>query len=157
MTRWSGLAASVILLAALTACGPFPVDTDGTVDRARGGELRVGVTENAPWVELDGSAPSGTEVDLIEAFAERLGADVEWMPGSEAVLVDALRAGELDLAIGGFTDDTPWSEDAAPTDVYAEVANDRGVTEKHIMLTRAGENRLLVELETFLREEGADR
>ena len=154
MTRWSGLTASVVLLVTLTGCGAFPADTDGTVDRARGDALRVGVTENPPWVELDGAAPSGAEVDLIEEFAEQLGADVEWMPGAEAVLVDALRAGELDLAIGGFTDDTPWSDDAAPTDVYTEVVNDRGVTEKHVMLTRAGENRLLVELETFLREDG---
>jgi len=157
MAHRFALAASVVLLASLAGCAAIPADAEGTIDRARGGDLRVGVTANPPWADLDGPAPGGSEVDLLEDFADTLDADIEWMPGSEGVLVDALRAGDIDIAIGGFTDDTPWSDDAAPTDVYTEVVNDRGVTEKHVMLTRAGENRLLVELETFLREHGGDR
>lgn len=151
----AGGAGALLLL--LTGCG-IPVDTEGTLDRVRGGELRVGITHNPPWT--DTSAPgrmSGSEVELIEDFAAALDADVEWVEGSEGILADALHTGELDLAVGGFTDDTPWTDKAAVTAPYTEVRNDRGVTEKHVALTRAGENRLLVALEQFLRENGAAR
>jgi hypothetical protein len=47
---------SVLLTA---GCGAtIPTDPDGTLDRARGGTLRVGATANGPWVELrEGRTP----------------------------------------------------------------------------------------------------
>ena len=154
--RWGVVAASALLIVVLAGCAQIPADVDGTVDRlAEGGSLRVGVTANPPWTETTGDEPSGTEVDLVEAFAAEHGADIEWSEGSEAVLAEALRAGSLDVAIGGFVDTSPWTDKAAFTDIYTEVTGPGGVTEKHIMFTRPGENRLLVMLEVFLRENGA--
>lgn len=151
---WSVAAGMALVLA---GCG-IPVDTDGTIDRVRGGELRVGITHNPPWTDTSSSGSvSGTEVELIEEFAASLDADIEWRESSEGVLADALREGDIDIAIGGFTDDTPWTDKAAVTAPYTEVRNDRGVTEKHVALARAGENRLLVTLEEFLRENGSGR
>lgn len=142
---------SAVLLA---GCGAsIPADPDGTLDRVTGADLRVGVSPSAPWTETDGAGdPSGTEVVLVEEFAEHLGADVEWTEGGEADLVSALERGELDLVIGGFTDATPWTSKAAMTQPYAESTNEEGKTAKHVMLAPMGENAFLVELERFLLE-----
>jgi ABC-type amino acid transport substrate-binding protein len=118
-----------------------------------GGELRVGVAESAPWTETEGSGdPTGSEVDLVEEFADNLDADVDWSEGGEADLVYRLERGELDLVIGGFTDTTPWTSKAAMTQPYAESTNPEGKTAKHVMLTPMGENAFLVRLERFLLE-----
>jgi polar amino acid transport system substrate-binding protein len=149
------LAGATVAAVALTGCGmQVPNDPDGTLDRVRGDVLRVGATEHRPYVDLDDAGePAGSEADLVNGFAERLGADVAWTTGSEAELVEALEEGELDLVIGGFHGDTPWSEHAATTRPYAEVEAADGTKEQHIMLAPLGENAFLVELETFLHEE----
>ncbi|WP_347755681.1 transporter substrate-binding domain-containing protein [Agrococcus sp. ProA11] len=148
-----GLIAVVAAATLLAGCSSIPADPDGTLERVRGGTLRVGVTENPPWVELsDAGEPAGTEPELVVAFADELGAEVEWTDGSESRLAAALEAGELDLVIGGLLDDTPWVEVGAATRPYAEVEAPWG-TERHVMLTPMGENAFLVALETFLDEE----
>jgi polar amino acid transport system substrate-binding protein len=156
MLRRAAVAGAIAAVAAvaLAGCG-LPRDTDGTSERLHGGELRVGATHNPPWVDTSGPAPAGSEAELIARFAAREGAEIDWVEGSEGVLADALREGDIDVAIGGYTDDTPWTDKAAVSAVYREVQNDRGATEKHVVLARMGENRLLVDLESFLRENGA--
>lgn len=152
MNRVVKLASIVAVLAILlTGCGmQFPADPHGTLARVQDGVMRVGVTENAPWVQLDDEgAPSGTEPALIAEFAAQYNADVEWTAGSEATLLDALDRGELDMVIGGFLDDTPWSEFGAVTRPYVETTNG-DEQEKHVMIVRMGENAFLVALEGFL-------
>jgi ABC-type amino acid transport substrate-binding protein len=154
---------SILVIAAavsLTGCGAtIPSDPDGTLDRVTGDALRVGVSSAAPWTDTEGSGdPRGSEVELVEAFAETLDAEVEWTEGGEADLVTALEDGDLDLVIGGFTDTTPWTSKAAVTQPYAESTNAEGTTSKHVMLAPMGENAFLVELERFLLEgEGEQR
>ena len=147
------------LLATLVGCGVVPADTDDTLDRVTGGDLRVGITHNPPWTDTSGSSarPSGTEVDLVGHLADELDAEIVWTESSEAALAEALNRGDLDLAIGGFTDDTPWTELAAITTPYTEAADPYGTVKKHVLLTRMGENRFLVTTEQFLREHGSDR
>jgi len=143
-----------LLVGALTGCGvSVPADPHGTMDRVQNGALRAGATENPPWVEFGSGDPSGSEPELLREFAAGLGADVEWTTGSEAELVKALERGELDVVVGGFVDDTPWMDMGAVTRPYAEQQTKHG-PEKHVMIVRMGENRLLTELETFLHEEG---
>lgn len=146
--------AVVGMLLLTSGCGTqVPADPHGTSDRIQDGVLRVGVTANDPWVNLtDPRSPSGTEPALIEAFAEHLGAQLEWTDGSEAELVQALDRGDLDVVVGGFLADTPWAEEAAITRPYAEVTTAES-TDEHVMIVRMGENGLLVELETFLHQE----
>lgn len=156
MSRRSRAAVAAILVVGLglAGCGVRPADTDGTLDRVTSERvLRAGVSENPPWTSIEDGRPSGSEVDLVEEFAAQRGATVQWRTGTEEVLVDALRDGSLDVVVGGLTDTTPWKDDAAVTDVYRETMSPTGVTEKHVMLTRAGENGFLMELEVFLREE----
>ncbi len=148
-------ACSILLL--LSGCTAIPADVDGTLRNVQGGELRVGITHNPPWTDTaDPAAPSGREVRLVEQFADSIDATIEWTVGSEAVLADELRAGSLDLAVGGFTDDTPWTDDAAITAPYAEHRVD-GTSKKHVWLTVPGENQFLTTLDTFLAEHGDDR
>lgn len=147
------LAAMAATAVVLTGCGSIPADPDGTLERVQGGVLRVGVTENAPWVDLSGSGePSGTEPTLVLEFAQQLGATVAWTAGSEATLAEALEAGELDLVIGGFLEDTPWTEFGAATRPYVTAGTSEG-DEQHVMLAPLGENAFLVALESFLDEE----
>ena len=153
MRRIIALVVTGVLATALTACGvSIPTDPYGTLDRVRGGTLVVGATANEEWVQLDGDVPTGSEPELVEQFAERLDAQVEWVTGSEQELIDRLERGEIDMAVGGFANDTPWSEKAAMTAAYVDETDEHGESVKHVMLTRMGENAFLLELEKFLAE-----
>ncbi|MGX1793957.1 transporter substrate-binding domain-containing protein [Microbacterium sp. NPDC055312] len=151
--RMAGAGALAVVLA-LTGCGVrIPADPHGSLERIEGGTLRAGATEQPPWVEVHDSAePSGTEPELVQQFAEQLDARVEWTTGSEADLLTALERGELDLVVGGFLDDTPWTDRGAVTRPYTERSTKQG-PQKHVMIVRMGENALLTELEIFLHEE----
>ena len=112
MARW-------LLLLALTAalCGcEYPRDPEGTLDRVRGGVLRVGVTEADPWVTIDAEGvPSGVEVELVTRFAETVDAEVEWVEGTESDLMEALHGRQLDVVIAGLTRQSEWQRVAALT------------------------------------------
>lgn len=146
------LALLIVVLAMLTACGnALPVDPHGSLDRIRHGELRVGVSQNEPWVQLhDDGDPTGTEVDLVIEFAKSLGSEVHWISGSEEALMESMNQGEIDLLASGLTSKTPWTDKAAITRPYREWDNTWGETEKHVLAVPMGENALLSELEAFL-------
>jgi polar amino acid transport system substrate-binding protein len=100
---------------ALCAC-QYPRDPEGTLDRVRGGVLRVGVTEADPWVTIDAAGdPSGVEVELVTRFAETLDARVQWVEGSESDLMEALHGRQLDIVIAGLTRRSEWQRVAALT------------------------------------------
>ena len=107
-------------LVAAMLCGcEFPRDPEGTLERVRGGVMQVGVTPAEPFVRLDdGAEPTGVEVELVEGFAESLGARVEWMTGSESDLMEALAGGQLDVVIAGLTRQSEWQRVAALTRPY---------------------------------------
>jgi polar amino acid transport system substrate-binding protein len=78
--------------------------------------MRVGVVENPPWSTFPrGGGAGGIEGALVAELARELGARVEWIRGSESPLLESLRLGELDVVIGGLTDDTPWTRRVALT------------------------------------------
>jgi ABC-type amino acid transport substrate-binding protein len=143
------------LLMATTGCGlTIPTDPHGTLDRVRSEQvLRAGASPSDGWVEVDADDPAGREVELVEGFAESLGARVEWTVGGEEELVGDLEDGRLDLLVGGFTDQSPWMDKAALTRPYVEVTVD-GEKEAHVMLVRLGENALQSALEEWLDQEG---
>ena len=150
--RWAAVAGVV---AVLSGCGvTVPTDPDRTLDRVRGGELRVGISPHAPWTAVgpDG-APGGLEVDLVEGFAGTLDADVVWTTGGEEPLVGDLERGDLDLVVGGLTASTPWTSHGAPTVAYVTVTDRDGKPEGHVMLAPMGENAFLVDLERYLLDQ----
>ena len=104
---WACCMAGMMLLA-IAGCD-FPRDAEDTLERVRGGELRVGVSENPPWVHLTDGRVEGIEPALLHGLAEQLGARIRWIRGTEAELIEALRRRELDLVAAGLKANTPWS------------------------------------------------
>jgi polar amino acid transport system substrate-binding protein len=103
---------------ALAGCD-FPRDAESTLERIRAeGVLRVGATERPPWVLREGVESRGIEPRVISAFADTLGAKVEWVAGSESTLAKALESRRIDVMIGGYTRDTPWKKHLAATQPY---------------------------------------
>jgi polar amino acid transport system substrate-binding protein len=113
-----GRSCLLVIAAALLFGCQFPRDPEGTLDRVRGGVMRVGVTHAEPWVKLKGAEPAGVEVELVERFAETLGARVEWVEGSESDLMEALHGRHLDVVIAGLTRRSEWQRVAALTRPY---------------------------------------
>jgi len=138
-----------LLAVLLTACGlQIPSDPNGTLDHVRGGMLRVGVSVSGQLAaEVDGRF-RGSEVDLVVGFARAQGATVEWTAGSEETLVTLLESGDLDVVIGGMTDQTPWSDRAGITRAYPGIPYSEG--RALVMLVPLGENRMLSTLEEYL-------
>ena len=148
------LAARVVLLMLLAACGSIPQDPDGTLDRVRSsGELRVGVSHHPPWTDVTTSPPSGSEVEIITGWAESLGATVAWQVDGEEALVAALERGDIDVLIGGVTDQSAWSSKVGLTRPYVEVPGPDG-PRAHVMAVPAGENAAQSSLERWLDTHG---
>jgi len=150
---------STLAAGLLTGCGTgIPADPEGTLDRVRDGQLRVGVSTNAPWTETrDGAEPVGIEPDLVRGFAATLNARIQWSEGGEQKLVDELERGNLDIVLGGLTKDTPWWDKVAVTVPYAGATDGHGETHKHVMAAPPGENAFLLELEDFLARQEVQR
>lgn len=151
------LTAVVTLTAAAACSGPLPYDPDGSLDRITGGTVRVGVSENPPWTEIDDDGVSGREVDLVTGFATEHDATVEWTPGAESQLVEAMSDEQLDVVIGGLTADSPWQSEVALTREYTEDVTADGDTIRRVTAAPLGENALLVALETYLAHTGEAR
>lgn len=107
----------------LTGCLDLPRDPHGTLQRIRDGELRVGVLPVSPWIvkKPDGSF-AGAEAQLVQQLAESLRARIRWIEGSGDDLFNALHERELDLVIGGLTQDNPWQDRVVLTRPYLETA-----------------------------------
>jgi polar amino acid transport system substrate-binding protein len=147
------LAGALCLLLA-TSCSSIPADSEGTLDRVRGGTLVVGASEHEPWVVVgDDGEPTGTEVALVESFADSLGAEIEWELGPESILADGVKNSEIDIVIGGLTSKSPWSSDMALTRPYTTVMSEKGQKQSIVMGVPKGENAFMTALETHLASE----
>jgi ABC-type amino acid transport substrate-binding protein len=146
------LAVAVGVVLTTTGCAGIPADPEGTLERASGGVLRVGMSQHEPWTAMQDGDRSGVEVDLVEEFAADIDAEVQWHDGGEESLIEELHRGELDVVVGGLTEKSPWSSQAALTRPYVVVTSPTGSPEPHVMAARMGENALLVALERFLGE-----
>ena len=136
---------AVVLL--LTIGCDLPRDPEDTLERARGGVVRVGVAENPPWVRLAASGASGVEPALVLEIARDLGARIEWVPGAQSTLLSDLHDRKVDLVIGGLTDDLPWKTEVAFTRPFFE---DTAAEKRHVMATPPGENAWLLHLDREL-------
>lgn len=144
--------AALALAVGLSGCDiVVPADPDGTLARVTEGELRVGWSPDPGLIAEDGDAPAGSLPDLVEGFADDLHADVEWTEASEETLVGMLERGDLDLVVGGMTDQTLWVDRAGMTRGYPGIdgADGRSI----VLFVPLGENAFLSELERFLDAE----
>ena len=152
----------VAVVVGLVGCsGHYPADPDGTLDRISGGSLRVGVSHQPPWTDTgDGHSeqePGGIEAQIINDYAESIDADVEWHAGGEEQLIKLLAERELDVVIGGLTDQSPWESDAGITTSYAESIGVDGKAAKHVMAVQMGENAFMTSLERFLLDQNIEQ
>lgn len=155
--RWGRLALVLTVLLVVAGCSVdhFPRDSAGTLQRATGGVLRVGVSENPPWTRVaDDGTVTGSEADIIRGYADSISARIDWTPGAENQLMQLLKVGELDIVIGGLSSDLPWKQQAAFTRPYAKSEAPDGSTRKMVFATRLGENALLGNLERYLIDHG---
>ncbi|WP_437583868.1 transporter substrate-binding domain-containing protein [Paramicrobacterium sp. CJ85] len=144
-------AATLIAVLALTACSlHMPTDPYGSLEHARGGTLRVGVSPNGDLAVVEENHVSGSEAELVKGYAKSIDAKIEWTVGSEEALVRGLETQQLDIVIAGITDTTPWAERAGMTRPYRSITADDGSTLNLVMLVPMGENALLSSLETYL-------
>jgi polar amino acid transport system substrate-binding protein len=123
MNRRAPLRRLIVIVASglLTlSCGSLPRDPEGTLQRVQGGRLRVGLVEHPPWVVRTEGEPAGAEVELVRRFAAELNATPEWHWGGEQRHMEALERFELDLVVGGVTDQTLWSKYVGLTGPYFE-------------------------------------
>lgn len=138
----------------ISACGRFPADTEGTLDRAQGGRLRIGVSVNPPFTRADAQGHvDGSEVTLLCGFCATVPTSPSWRVGAEGLLAAALRDGALDVLIGGLDSQSPWKDQIALTRPYRKISTPSGDSRELVMAVRAGENALLVALERFLAEQ----
>lgn len=100
--------------------GTYPRDPAGTLKRVQHGTLRVGYSQAPPWVAPGSDGPQGIEPALVRTLAQDLGAHIEWVPGTEQHLFEALKEHELDLLIAGTTDESPWKEEVGLTRPYVQ-------------------------------------
>ncbi|WP_221584257.1 transporter substrate-binding domain-containing protein [Microbacterium sp. G2-8] len=142
----------------LTGCsGGFPADAQGTLDRATDGTIRVGISENPPWTRVGpDAAVTGTEAELVTAYADAIDTTIEWVPGAESVLAEKMRNDDLDLIVAGLTDTNPWSSEIAPTRPYETTTDEYGTTRKMVIGVRPGENALQLSLERFLADRAGE-
>lgn len=103
---WLGLmVGGIAVVLSIVGCS-FPRDPMGTLERVQGGEMRVGLTVNEPWTRMD-RRPSGVEVELVEDFAAEVDAETVYVRGTAPELLEAIKQGEVDVMVGGFTTDSP--------------------------------------------------
>ncbi|WP_022869767.1 transporter substrate-binding domain-containing protein [Yaniella halotolerans] len=147
----------------LVGCGNhYPADPEGTLDRVTGGTIRAGISHEPPWTDITTGGnteedPGGIEVELIEDYADSIGAEVEWQAGGEEELIGLLGERELDLVVGGLTDQSPWSSDVAMSAPYAESSGIAGSTDKNVVAIQMGENAFMTSVEEFLLNENVDQ
>ena len=153
LTRWLvATLAALVLSAALVGCGMrIPSDPGGTLSEVTGGTLRVGVSHTPGLIEATGDGIEGPLVATVESFAEEHDATVEWTVQSEEQLVGLLEQDEIDVAVGGFTEDAPWADRVGMSRGYSLPGTPSGT--KSVMLVQLGENEFLTALETFLDDE----
>lgn len=137
----------ILFLILLTACRNFPKDSSGTLKKVQSGSLRAGISY---------SINNHKDTAFIHLLAKSLNAKVLWTYGDHYHLARLLKSGEIDIAIGGFTDDSPFKEEAALTKPYhtdTMQLGDEVMEVKYVTVIPKGENAFLMFIEDLIHHE----
>lgn len=137
----------LLLCLCLAACGGYPRDAHDSSDRARE-SLRVGLSHDPPWIIATDGAPRGTEVDLINAFAQARQLRVDWVIDGHDALMEDLLDHRLHLVAGGHIEQSNWTEAGWSRSFMIDDARGRP-TERRIALP-PGENAWHLAFDRFL-------
>ncbi len=135
----------ICLLLLVLACGQYPRDAEDSLARIQHGTLRVGISHNPPFTIIHDSTYTGSEVELIKAFAAKHNAQIQWLHESETDLAKKLKHFQLDLVVCGLVKESPIVAELGITQAYMEDSSG-----KHIIAVAPGENALLTDLDGFL-------
>ncbi|MFA1772541.1 transporter substrate-binding domain-containing protein [Rufibacter glacialis] len=148
--KWCVVFPLLLLWLVGAGCSNYPKDPEKTLEKVSNGTLHVGYSENPPWVVKGAAAPTGIEADLIKAFAQSIGAQIQWHNDTEQNLLEALEEKQLQVVIAGLTDDSPWSKNVSFTRPFVELGK-----KKHVMAVVMGENAFITKLESFLHQQAS--
>ncbi len=132
----AALIAAPLMALLLAACGPYPRDADHLSEQAASSAMRVGVSEDPPWVRVlpDGSV-TGPEADLVQGYADAHGYRLEWVPGGHDTLMRELERARLHAVIGGHRPDSPWKPMVGwSLPLALRAAPDGPMPERHVAL-----------------------
>jgi polar amino acid transport system substrate-binding protein len=118
---WFPSVALFVLVVLVAAGCAFPRDPRGTLEGVQNGTMRVGIVENDPWTRMEEGHASGVEVELLKDFAQELGAEASFVPGTTPELLEAAKEAEVDVIVGGFTSTSPGvseGKEGGVTDTY---------------------------------------
>lgn len=142
----------LLAVTALSACGDFPRDQRGTLERIRSeGVVRVGMVASA--------APSphaGRLRALVERSAEAAGGRALVLQEASEPLLLMLEAGEIDLVVGEFDRSSPWSRRVHLLPPLAREARGESEVESTAAIAN-GENGWIMLVEREARALGAPR
>ena len=138
----------ILLCLALAACGPYPRDVSGTLDRIeQSGHVRIGLAELHA-----GDDPAARR--FVARIERATGAQAELDSGPMESQLARLEEGDLDLVIGEFDEKTPWATPVA----IIEPLSIRRAGKRVLELAPAvqnGENRWIALIEREVRDSAA--
>ncbi|GAA0189217.1 hypothetical protein GCM10009122_49160 [Fulvivirga kasyanovii] len=108
----------------------YPQDPDHTLDKIKNQTIRVGISESPGLTIVDDDQPSGTEVELIKGYAQTINSQIEWIEGSQELIVELLKEHEVDVAIGGYSKQTAFKKHIGLTRPYKTERIKVGATDK---------------------------
>ncbi|CAA9266271.1 MAG: hypothetical protein AVDCRST_MAG42-3211 [uncultured Chthoniobacterales bacterium] len=155
MKRLTGRSATIFAAVLLIAgCDRLPRDSAGALKKIESErQVRVGVAEHEPWVRWEGDRATGLEPELIEQWAQTLGARIVWRRDSVAELVKALHRREIDVLAAGLEETTPYAPEVAASQPYLEAPDREGKKTPRVIAATQGESALLFSLDRFLGQQ----
>src|SRR5438128_11954724 len=98
ISRLVGLVALALPATLISLGCNVPRDPARTFERISGSVARVGAVDNPPWVVVRSAEDVvGVEPTLAQEIARQANAKIEWVHGSESVLLEKLKHNEVDL------------------------------------------------------------
>ncbi|WP_335965778.1 transporter substrate-binding domain-containing protein [Galbibacter sp. PAP.153] len=124
----------------------LPKDSRDSVLDAQINGLKIGVVVNPPFTVHDNTGFSGSEIELLQEFCSEKSITYQLIEGTESELIKKLNKADIHIIIGGFKKNTIWQEKVGLTKTYDE---------EHVLLVPKGENKLVMELESFMEKNKA--
>ena len=135
----------ILLINLLISCKPFPRDAMQTYEEIKNSrDLKVGLLHAPPYVDLLSHELLGSEVALIQSFVKnRKIKGVAFIFFNTQEGFKALENKKIDLLLGGMKKNMP----------FKKVGYTRPFGQNRVIAISPGENRLLVELERYIKNE----
>ena len=132
---------TALLFLGLTACENYPKDPLNSFNSLSNRPLKVGVIHSPPYVDVSTPQVTGSEVSLLQEFSSTIDSEVQFKVFGSEEAFEALEKYEIDLLIGNLTKKSS----------NKKVGFTRPYDKSHVIGVAPGENRMVIELETYLK------